>query len=162
MSLASTLMPGVATTGTTLQPNLSWNDPEDAVYFLFQATAGNTVRVDGTRTSPGLDMVLWVFQGWYNDTSQFGATFSFLDPSFAAYGDDNGIGPGGLEEPFALFDVTTSGWYTVAVTNFGSSGSPPFEFTVEANGIDAIPEPGTLLLLAAGLGVLGLRSRRRA
>lgn len=71
--------------------------------------------------------------------------------------------PGPYGDPQVNFVAPTTGAYTVAVTNFASNGTPPYNFTLEATGISeaAIPEPATAVLAGIGLLCLGWVRRRR-
>jgi len=160
ISYNATLTDGVAASGSIAAANTS-ADPVGAEYYRFFANAGDSVTVFGTRLENSYDMAFWLFSGLFTDTDQFGATFNTGDAGFIAFGDDEIPHPGPFGDPSETFVAATTGLYTVAVTNFqsGDSGDGQFAFQLTANGIQNVPEPGSLLL--AGLGLFGLAGVRR-
>jgi hypothetical protein len=153
------LNPGVPVAGVNTQVQSSESDPVGADYWSFHATAGSAVTLIGERSALHYDMSMWVFQGLFADTNDFGASFDLGDAPFADFGDDENPDPGPFGDPQIVFNAPVTGFYTVAVTNFLSSQGPPNPYTLEARGVSA-PEPGLLALL--GMGVAGLvRARRR-
>ncbi len=161
ITYGSNLYNGIPVVGTIHQPNGQPSNPIGAVYYWFFADAGSSVTVTGTRLSYHYDMSLWVFSGLYSDTSAFGTNFSTAHPGYITFGDDEIPSPGPYGDPLVTFSAPSTGFYTVAVTNFASSGVPPYEFQVVATGVSAIPEPQTWGLLALGLAALALRRRYR-
>ena len=158
---ADVLSDGVLVTGSISQPNGHWYDPVGAVYYAFYANAGASVTVTCRRLSGPYDPSLWVLQGLFGDTDIFGGDLSSL--GFIAFGDDElppNI-PGPFWDPQVSFIAPATGYYTVAVTNFSSNGTPPYDFNLVATGISsaAIPEPTTVAL--TGLGLLALALTRR-
>lgn len=163
ITYTATLYDGVPVIGTISQPNSSASNPVGAVYYSFFANVGAPVVVTGARLSGPYDMSFWVYSGLYSDTTQFGANFSSAHPNFIAFGDDQlppNI-PGPFGDPLVSFPAPTTGFYTVAVTNFLSNGTPPYDFRLTATGVSSaeIPEPGTWALI--GLGLAGLAVLRR-
>jgi len=168
-----TLTPGVPFFGVNTQPpfgsaNLSVANPVGANYISFFANAGDGVNVFGDRQASHYDMSFWVFQGLFTDTSAFGSFFDFGDPGFIAFGDDedppNIAGPFG--DPNVSFVAPVTGFYTVAVTNFGSSDDPPNPFTLTLHltpvPVTPVPEPASLALWLAAGGAAGyVRCRTR-
>ncbi len=157
----ATLFDGIPVIGTISQPNGQPSNPVGAVYYAFYATAGASVTVTGARLSGPYDMSFWVLPGLYADTDVFGGN---LGGSGAfGFGDDQlppNI-PGPYGDPQVSFVAPYPGFYTVAVTNFASNGTPPYQFRLTATGIALaeIPEPGAFTLV--GLGLLALAARRR-
>jgi len=158
---ADVLSDGVLVTGSISQPNGHPDDPVGAVYYAFYANAGASVTVTGRRLSGPYDMSFWVLQGLFADTNVFGGDLGSL--GYIAFGDDElppNI-PGPYGDPQVSFIAPATGYYTVAVTNFLSDGTPPYDFNLVATGISsaAIPEPTTVAL--TGLGLLALALTRR-
>ncbi|MGQ9918714.1 MAG: PEP-CTERM sorting domain-containing protein [Bryobacteraceae bacterium] len=150
-------------TGTIYQPNGHHRDPVGAVYYSFYATAGTSVTVTGRRLSGPYDMSFWVLEGSYSDTDVFGGSLPSL--GYIAFGDDqlSPNVPGPYGDPQVTFVAPTTGAYTVAVTNYYSNGTPPYDFTLKATGVSeaAIPEPATTVPAGIGLLWLALVRRRR-
>lgn len=157
------LFDGIPVTGTIYQPNSHASDPVGAVYYSFYATAGTSVTVTGRRLSGPYDMSFWVLEGLYSDTDVFGGSLGSL--GYVAFGDDQlpPNVPGPFGDPQVTFIAPATSAYTVAVTNYASDGTPPYNFTLEATGISeaAIPEPATAVPAGVGLLWLALVRRRR-
>ncbi len=157
----ATLSNGVPVTGTISDTNTA-SDPVGAQYYRFFANAGSEVTVIGSRLDANYDMAFWLFQGEFADTDEFGGSFDSGDAGYIDFADDEIPHPGPFGDPQSIFTAATSGFYTVAVTNFASGDSENgfFSFELVARGIQNVPEPGSLFL--AGLGLLGLAGLRRA
>jgi hypothetical protein len=164
ITYVATLQDGVTETGVNSQAPGGQVDPEGAVYYRFFADAGSLVDIFADRLVGHYDPAFWIFQGLFADTAAFGGSFDAGDPGFIDFGDDedapNVAGPFG--DPHSVFVAPVSGWYTVAVVNFASSAGPPNPFEITATGIENVnvPEPGTVLLLGAGLAGLAVLRRR--
>jgi len=161
------LLDGVPVMGVNTQEPENQVNPVGAEYFAFFANAGSTVTVTGTRLAPHYDMSLLVFAGLFTDTTQFAGglstDFDANDPGFIDFADDEIDNPGPFGDPQSIFVAPTTGFYTVAVTNFSSDAGPPNPFSLQVTGISAIPEPASLALFGL-VGVVGLcvRKRRKA
>lgn len=157
-----TLQPGVQVTGINTQVPGSTTNPEGADYWQFYANAGDAVTVFGDRLASHYDMSFFILFGTFADTSAFGGSFDVTDSSFTAFGDDeappNIAGPFG--DPLEAFVAPTTGFYTVAVTNFLSSAGPPNPYALQADGIQAVPEPASMILMGTGLVGLVIARRR--
>ncbi len=156
-----TLANGVASFGSISQPVDNPATPDGAEYWQFFATAGATVDLFGDRLTGSYDMSFVVLNGTFSDTSVFGGNLTGVS-NFIAFGDDQDAPnlPGPFGDPHVIFTAPTTGYYTVAVTDFGSNAAPPFNYRLQGNGISTVPEPASLLLV--GTGFLGLAMRLRS
>lgn len=144
--------------GTISQSSSNHSNPVGAQYFKFWGNAGTVYSVTGQRLDPAYDMAYWLFEGQFADTDAFGGSFDILDPGFVDFADDEipNLGPYG--DPFCEFTSATTGWFTIAVTNYATKASPPYRFQVQVSGI---PEPSTFfLVLSAALGFVTVRRRQ--
>lgn len=161
ITYTATLFDGIPVIGTISQPNDEPSNPVGAVYYAFFANTGASVTVTGARLSGPYDMSFWVLQGLYTDTDVFGGDLSSL--GYIAFGDDDLPAniPGPFGDPQVTFVAPSTGYYTVAVTNYASDGTPPYDFQLTATGISLaeIPEPAAFTLV--GLGLLALAAARR-
>ncbi len=162
ITYAGILSDGVTVVGSISQPNDQSSNPDGAVYYAFYANAGASVTVTGRRLDGPYDMSFWVLQGLFTDTDVFGDDLSNL--GYIDFGDDDlppNI-PGPFGDPQVTFNAPATGFYTVAVTNYASNGTPPYSFDLTATGISgaAIPEPAALALTGFGLLALGILRRR--
>ena len=158
-----TLQPATPVLEVNTQGAGNQNDPVGADYWGFYADAGDAITVFGDRMDADghYDMSFWILFGQFADTNDFGASFDFADSSFAAFGDDQDAPnfPGPFGDPRVVFVAPSSGFYTIAVTNFLSDAGPPNSYRLQANGVN-VPEPLTLSLLGLGLAAAAVRRRR--
>ncbi len=166
--ISYTYLPVGTTGGVNTQTGGNSDNPVGANYFYFVANAGDPINLFGDRLVGAYDMSFWVLQGLFADTDDFGGAFDSLSPAFVDFGDDqdppNIAGPFG--DPHVSFIASTTGAYTVAVTNFASSGQPPYPFNLTLEGstatVAAVPEPSTFALFGAGAIACALMRRRRS
>jgi hypothetical protein len=158
------LQPGVPVLGINTQGTSNQSNPVGADYWQFYAVAGANVSIDGDRQAGHYDMSFWVLFGTFADTNDLGATFDSGDSSFTLFADDD-TGPaigGPFGDPLANFIAPSTGFYTVAVTNFLSGAAPPNPYQLTAAGVTAaVPEPASMFLLGSGITSLIAARRRR-
>jgi hypothetical protein len=162
---AGTLVSGIPEQGTA--GGFSWflDDGAAVGYWQFQAGAGEQVTLAVDRLSANLDPALSLYEGVTTaDTSSFSSTSNWGGMTYIGSLDDEHPaflqpGPGG--DPYGTFTIASSGWYTVAVGGSLSTdaGVYPYRLTMT---VAAVPEPGTWVLLAGGLGLIAFMRRRRA
>lgn len=119
---------------------------EDVDFFLFDFFAGDYVTAFVGTGNPGLDdSVIGIF-------APDGSLFDFNDDAF------------GLNSAWAGY-ITETGRWAIAVTGFadfdflgGHSQDFDYKLTV---GLNPVPEPATMTIMAAGLAALAARRRKR-
>jgi cyclic lactone autoinducer peptide len=150
--------------GVNTQTSGNAGNPVGATYHYFYATAGTQITLNGDRLRGPYDMSFWVFSGLFNDTNQFGGSFDAGDPGFIDFGDDEDPAniPGPFGDPRTVFNAPTTGFYTIAVTNFASGDNltqNPYNLDILGN--VASPEPLSIAVFGGLLAVGGLAARRR-
>ena len=167
-----TLANGVTATGD-LVPGFAVDNALGADYWTFWATTGNSVTVTVDRLDGGLDPAQFVYSGKYSLTTDVGLTNGTNDldngTNFIDFGDDEDPPalPGPFGDPRSVFIAPVTGWYTVAVTSFLSSGITGedglYDYSITVSGITGspVPEPTLIALLACGAcGVAWSRRRK--
>ncbi len=167
-----TLVNGVTVPGE-IGPG-DFNNALQADYWRFWATAGDSVTVIVRRVDGEYDPAQFVYSGIYGDTTDAGLTDNGNDLdeglNLIDFGDDelSPAVPGPFGDPRSIFVVSTTGWHTVAVTEFFSDPLPndgDYDYEITVRGItgDPVPEPTFLALLACGAcGVVVSRRRRKS
>jgi hypothetical protein len=148
-------------------------DLRDADFWAFWANAGDNVTVIAERIDQELDPTLWIYKGIYAVTTDpniaGGNNFFQPSPYFIDMADDE-IPNDPFGDPLSYFVAPSTGWYTVAVTEWGSGALPndgEWHYKITVRGIGdtpaAVPEPTLLALLTCGIcGVVVSRRRKAA
>lgn len=155
-----------------LPPSSTVQDATGADYWSFWATAGDIITVNVARLDGELDPAMFVYGGYYFDTTDPGlASGNILSggSKLIDFGDDENppAVPGPWGDPESTFVAPETGWYTVAVTSFLSGAVPPdgdYDYSVSITGNTGYspnPEPSTVLLLSGALAAAGAWRRRR-
>lgn len=118
------------------------------------------------RLEAAFDPALWVFEGFFDDTTDFSGGFSSEidqgDPGFLELSDDEIPREGPFGDPRALLDLQVGTFYTFIVTNFSSGpddGDGVFPYQIR---VTAIPVPAALPLLVTAFGLMGYLGYRRS
>jgi len=169
ISYEGVLAPGVASSGDV--GGFSWflNEGSGVDFWQFSATAGSNVTLRVDRLNGNLDPALSFYKGTTSaDTSAFDSAASFGGLTFIGSLDDENppfVGVANFSgDPFGTFAIGTSGLYTVAVGGSDSTdaGVYPYRITMSVNGVNAVPEPSTYLMLTIGIAAIGWARRRKA
>ncbi|WP_424099694.1 PEP-CTERM sorting domain-containing protein [Moorena producens] len=141
------------------------NDQSTSRFFNFFGNQGDVVTIEALRIEQDLDPALWVFEGIFQDTSDFASGFSLDidedDPGFLEFADDEIPNPGPFADPRAVVTLSLpgTGEYTAIVTNFASGpndgGDGAFDFQITCFGCTTpVPEPASVLglLITGSLG----------
>ncbi|MCK6461571.1 MAG: PEP-CTERM sorting domain-containing protein [Planctomycetes bacterium] len=170
------LLNGVTAAGAL--PVGDYYDARDADFWMFWATAGDSVEVAVRRVDSELDPAQWIYRGVYYDTADpdlSAGTHYFQSwlPAFVAFADDVVPNPGPYGDPYSAFVAPATGWYTVGVTEYLSGPLPndgDYDYDVTVRGITGtppgrqapVPEPTMLALLTCGAFGVFLARRRKA
>ena len=169
ISYEGVLSPGVAASGDV--GGFSWflNEGSGVDFWQFSASAGSNVTLRVDRLNGNLDPALSFYKGTTSaDTSAFNSAASFGGLTFIGSLDDENppfVGVANFSgDPFGTFAIGTTGLYTVAVGGSDStdSGMYPYRITMSVNGVNAVPEPSTYLMLTIGIAAIGWARRRKA
>ncbi|TWT87861.1 hypothetical protein [Stieleria varia] len=158
--------------------SFAFNDDQDlGRFWTFAGTMGDSLTLSVMRSEPQYDPYVWLFEGAFTDTSEFGGgASSFIDsgdPGFLGFFDDGGaayaadyILPGEFtyDVQFTL-SLPTSGTYTAIVTSFNSGddgGDGFYDYQISANvSSAAVPEPSSVWLIAGAIILCGRQHRRK-
>lgn len=166
---------GTLVNGVTAPGEIGAGDVGNALqadYWRFWATAGDNVTVITRRVDGAFDPAQHVFSGIYGDTTDLGLTNGGNDLdnglNLIDFADDE-LPPavsGPFGDPQTIFVASTTGWYTVAVTEFLSGPLPTdgdYDYGITVRGITGspVPEPTFLALLACGACGVAVSRRRR-
>ena len=146
-------------------------DPEFASFYSLFGLQGEEITLSVARTESSFDPALYVYEGLFEDISEFNGDLGNSDRLLLFADDENApaTGNGPFGDPQATFTLPTEGIgaYTVAVVNFASDaetgGDGRFNFLVGAEGNllpSAVPEPSSTIMLSFGSLML-LRRRRQ-
>lgn len=129
----------------------------DHPWFVFNGTAGSTIGIFLT-TSFGNGSYLWLYDV-LNDMPKVGDSTSNGALALLAQSSNTDAFPGPFNDQSISYSLGSSGVFAIQVDSWlGGSGNYMLTITgaVPANNV---PEPGTLLLLALGLGAAASISR---
>jgi hypothetical protein len=147
----------IPTTGNFDSPS---SDVSDYWGFIPQESAPRW-DIAAFRLEAAFDPALWVFEGFFDDTTDFAGGFSSEidegDPGFLAFADDELAPslPGPFGDPRARVDLQAGTFYTFIVTNFASGdddGDGVFPYRIR---VVPIPVPAALPLLVTAFGLMG-------
>ena len=161
---------GTITAGTPVTGSVSGDgwETENAAgvdFWRVNGVAGQSFSVRGTRLNANLDPALTLYFGTTAaDASQFLHDADWGGLVFLAIADDEvpvASGPG-ADPLLSNFRLPFTGLYTIAIGGFSSNGAGPFSYSMQTTQIAAaVPEPETVMLMSAGLGLLLAVQRRR-
>ena len=153
----------------SVSANGNLDDGDFAEFYSLFGMQGEEVTITVQRKEDDLDPAFLVFEGLFEDTDEIVDILFTGDPRLFIFADNelpSSTGAGPFGDPSFTFTLPLEGVgaYTVAVVNLAPAGDDGgdgrFDFTIQASGnLVSVPEPSSLILLAAG-GVLLVRRRR--
>jgi hypothetical protein len=156
-----TISPAAPVTGSVSGTGWATETAAGVDFWRFNGIAGEFFSVQANRLNSGLDPALTLYFGTTTaDESQFLRDADWGGLVYLRLADDEIAVPGGPGGDPLLTDylLPFSGFYTIAIGGFSSTGSGPFGYSMQ---VTAIPEPETVLLMSLGLAAVGLTRRRR-
>lgn len=133
VAISYTDLCGVSTLNDFAVQNGIYAGPAAYNYYKFYGLAGETVTLSATRVECGMDPVMWLRSGLITDSDDWGTL------TYVAGADDNVSPPASCgatcyADPTIVTTLPTTGWYTLAVTDFISCSSNPMEFQLNVSG----------------------------
>jgi hypothetical protein len=101
-------------------------------FYSYYAFVGNVVNISVRRLTCTMDPSYYTYSGVYGDNTLFPAPIDFADDEL---GPNCSTPCGPFGDPFFSHNITTQGWYTIAISDFLSCGGAPYDYRIDVTGL---------------------------
>jgi hypothetical protein len=123
------------TNGThTTQNDVSGGSPPNATndFYSYYAFVGNVIDIRVRRLTCEMDPSFSTYAGVFPDNTLFGPILDFADDEL---GPNCSTPCGPFGDPLFIHNITTQGWYTIAVSDFLSCAGPNYDYQIQVSGL---------------------------